>query len=246
MAILNFQDAAFERKYGNDGVSMVEVLPEAVAGMRSYKYYLKAGAKVSPERFADKAVVFIFGKGKGYVAGTDGGFKIDGLSFYAPDFMNSEYYIYAIEDLEFIMCVADMNDYDRLRAEDCRVHTPFFRTIEQCYAYDQNCKTEGTCSKSVLFGDCGRLGKLTIGVVHGSGSSDGGTIEKGHGEVHQWNYCVGDSDFILTVEDEKINQKSGDWSFVPAGLDHSLCAEEGKELYYVWVELYTGEKGIRR
>lgn len=243
MAIMNFEDAGYRKVYGSDGVACVELLPGTVEGIRNYKYYLKAGSKVSPLRYADKAVVFIFGKGTGYVAGTDGGYKIEGLSFYAPDFEHAEYYMYAIEDMEFMMCVADMNDYDFLRSGECRVHTPFFRTIEQSYRYDQNCKTAGTCSKSVLFGDFGRLGKLTIGVVHGSNSAECGTIEKGHGEVHQWNYCVGNSDFTLTVETEKVHQKAGDWSFVPAGHDHSLCAEEGKEVYYVWVELYTSEHG---
>lgn len=244
MAIMNFEDAAFEKAYGSDGTECVELLPGTVEGIQNYKYYLRAGARVTPPRYADKAVVLIFGKGRGYVAGTDGGFKIEELSFYAPDFENAEYYVYAVEDMEFIMCAADMNDYDRVRAGECRVHTPFFRTVRQCYGYDQSCKTAGTWSKSVLFGDFGRLGKLTIGVVHGGGSAEGGTIEKGHGEVHQWNYCVGNSDFTLTVEDEKVHQKAGDWSFVPAGLDHSLCAEEGKEVYYVWVELYTSEHGI--
>lgn len=244
MAILNFEDRAWIREFNEQGVAVIELFDSGVQGVKSYKYHLKEGAKVSPEQYDDKTVVFLFGKGKGYIAGTDGGFKIDGVSFYAPDFKKSQYYIYATEDLEFIMFVCDMDDYDRVRAGECRVHTPFFRTLEQCYGYDQSCKTDGTWSKSVLFGDFGRLGKITMGIVHGGGSSEGGTIEKGHGEVHQWNYCIGNADFTLTVEDESVHQKAGDWSFVTAGLDHSLCAEEGKEVFYVWVEVYTSAHGV--
>lgn len=243
MAIVNFEDAAYVRQYDKNGVAVVTLPDDGVEGVECFKYYLKAGSSVCPPRYADQAVVFLFGKGRGYVAGTDGGWPINGLCFYAPDFDKAGYYIYAIEDMEFIMFQCRMDDYDQLRAGECRVHTPFFRTIEQCYPYDQSCKTAGTWSRSVLFGDCGRLGKITMGVVHGGGSADGGTIEKGHAEVHQWNYCIGNSDFTLTVENEHIGQKSGDWSFVPAGLDHSLCADLGKEVYYVWVEVYTSIHG---
>ena len=63
-----------------------------------------------------------------------------------------------------------------------------------------------------------------------------GTTEKGHPAVEQWNYCVGDSDFELTVDEETRPHRSGEWSYVPAGLDHSLVAKPGKEVYYVWFE----------
>ncbi|NLB79311.1 MAG: hypothetical protein GX796_10885 [Clostridiaceae bacterium] len=239
-----FNDETFVRNYGENGVACVELLPGTLEGFKAYKYSLKAGGEVSPQRYSDKAVVFIFRTGKGYIAGTDGGFGIDRLCFYAPDFDKSEYVIHAVEDMDFVMCVADMNEYDFKRAGECRVHTPFFRTVDQCYNYDQSCKTPGTWSKSVLFGDCGRLGKITIGIVRGTDS--GGTIEKGHPEVHQWDFVVGDSELELNVDGEKHLQKAGDWHFIPAGYDHSLCALNGKEAYYVWVELYTSEHGVKK
>ncbi|MBC8585511.1 cupin domain-containing protein [Youxingia wuxianensis] len=236
------KDEEIVRDYDQKGVAKVELLPGSFDGpLKAYKYFLKAGSDVSMEKYADKAVVFIFGKGKGYIADTAGGFKIDDLCFYAPNFDKGDYVIHAIEDLEFVMCVSEMDDYDRFRAGECRVHLPFFRTVNQCYRYEQDCKTPGMQSRSILFGDFGRLGKITMGLCRGTNA---GTVEKAHNEVHQWNYCVGNSDFEMTVEDEKYNHKAGDWSFIPAGYDHSLVAGPGKEVYYVWVELYTSQKGV--
>ena len=68
-----------------------------------------------------------------------------------------------------------------------------------------------------------------------------GTDEKGHGLLHQWNYCLGNSDFDLTVEEETEPQKPGDWSFIYAGKDHKLLAKPRKEVFYVWVEYFTDE-----
>lgn len=45
----------------------------------------------------------------------------------------------------------------------------------------------------------------------------------------------------LKVQDnDEITCHGGDWSFIPAGLDHSMIpSAPGKELYYVWFEQYT-------
>lgn len=120
------KDADIVRNYDAAGVCSIELLPGVYDGpMRAFKYYLKPGSSVSPQQYADKAVVFIFGKGTGYICGCDGGFSIDRLCFYAPNYDKSLYTIHAVSDLEFVMCVCDMNEYDFERAAECSVHLPF-------------------------------------------------------------------------------------------------------------------------
>ena len=109
--------------------------------------------------------------------------------------------------------------------------------MSKCIKYDQDCKGPHTTSWFVLTGQ--QLGRIMVGAVRAVGE---GTAEKGHPAVEQWNYCVGDSDFELTVDGETRPHRSGEWSYVPAGLDHSLMAEPGKEVYYVWFEHFTKEK----
>lgn len=59
----------------------------------------------------------------------------------------------------------------------------------------------------------------------------------------QWNYCLGDADFKLTIGDESaVEHKAGEWSYVPAGLDHALVADSGKEVFYVWFEHFVRER----
>ena len=127
------------------------------------------------------------------------------------------------------MSPADWEDYaanhDRL---------PFFRTLSKCVKYDQDCKGPNTTSWHVLCSK--KLGHVMIGVVRAIGE---GTVEKGHPAVHQWNYCVGDSDFEMTVDGVTVPHRAGEWSFIPAGADHSLVAKPGKEVFYVWVEYYS-------
>ena len=60
----------------------------------------------------------------------------------------------------------------------------------------------------------------------------------------QWNYCLPGSDFHFTVENETVNLYEGEFSYVTAGLDHSLIADPGKTVFYIWFEHWVEEKKI--
>lgn len=225
-------------QYDENGFLKEELLPGIyTGGIRSFRCNLRAGKNYSPELYRDKIVVIFFGMGKGYLTDEVNAYHINELSFYAPKFEQVPYTIHAVENMEFIINIVDMNQWDWEVYQSSHARLPFFRTISKCSIYDQSCKGPGTASWNVLQGR--QLGRIMIGAVRADGD---GTREKGHPAVHQWNYCVGNSDFHLTVGDDTVETKAGDWSFVPAGEDHALVADEGKEAYYVWFEHFAKEK----
>ena len=222
MAIYIAQKEDLVSEYDDSGFAKKEALPGTYeGGIRNYKCFLKAGCQVEPEMYEDKLVLFFFGKGTGYITDQKGAYSIEELCFYVPEFNRTPYAVHATGDMEFMMCVVDMNQWDWKVYNASHVRLPFFRTVSKCIKYDQ------------------QLGRIMVGAVRAVGE---GTAEKGHPAVEQWNYCVGDSDFELTVDGETRPHRSGEWSYVPAGLDHSLMAEPGKEVYYVWFEHFTKEK----
>lgn len=227
------------KDYDEHGFAMSELLAGTYeGGIKNYKCFLKAGCSVSPELYSDRTVLCMFGKGTGYVSSKSGTNRITELCFYAPDFDREPYTVYAAQDMEFILSVVEMNQWDRELFEASHVHLPFFLSVSDAIKYDQDCKGPHTTSWHILSPKM--LGRIMVGVVRADGE---GTTEKGHPKVHQWNYCVGNSDFNLTVGDcPTVGHKAGDWSFIPAGPDHALVAEPGKEVYYVWYEHYTREK----
>ena len=238
MAIYIAQKEDLVSEYDDSGFAKKEALPGTYeGGIRNYKCFLKAGCQVEPEMYEDKLVLFFFGKGTGYITDQKGAYSIEELCFYVPEFNRTPYAVHATGDMEFMMCVVDMNQWDWKVYNASHVRLPFFRTVSKCIKYDQDCKGPHTTSWFVLTGQ--QLGRIMVGAVRAVGE---GTAEKGHPAVEQWNYCVGDSDFELTVDGETRPHRSGEWSYVPAGLDHSLMAEPGKEVYYVWFEHFTKEK----
>ena len=190
-----------------------------------------------PEKYADKTAVYCFTAGKGYVTTDKFARNITELAFFVPDFDNGDFTIHAVEDLEFLCLVLDMTEGDHKNYAACHTTLPIFRSFSETHEYTQDCKGPHTRSWQVLYS--GEVGRNLLGVVKAVGE---GTVEKGHPAVDQWNYGLDNADFTLTVENESVAHHAGDWSFVPAGLDHSLTAEPGKEVAYIWFERFVKER----
>ncbi|MDD4219813.1 MAG: hypothetical protein PHR10_06475 [Sphaerochaetaceae bacterium] len=219
-----------------NGYGQVEWLPGMMPIVKSYKCILQAGHTVTPERYEDKIVIFMFSHGTGYITGPKKSWNIDEISFFIPDFDNEAYTIYAATDLEYMMVLVDMLESDKAAYENTHIVLPKFKRLSEAEEYDQDCKGPNTRSWSIVHS--GTLARVLFGVVKAEGE---GTIEKRHPKVHQRNYALPGSDFTLSIEDESFEHYEGDWSFVPAGPDHSLVAKPGKTVFYVWFEIMVNE-----
>lgn len=224
--------------FDQNGFSMVALHPgQDVGDVKFCRCALKAGSKVSLPLDAANIVLLVFNGKEGYVTTADELFRITEPAIFAPDFDRTPYTIHAVEDIEFITCVFGMNQWDRDFYKDWHLRFPFFSLYSDGVQFDQDCKLPGTKSWAII--QPFQIGHISIDVVQGIG---GGTVEKGHRILHQWNYCLGNSDFELTVgEDDPIPQKPGDWSFIAAGRDHKLVAAPGKEVFYVSIEYFVDE-----
>ncbi len=241
-----FYNDSHNTVYNENGVDSFELLPGVHPEVRAFKYIMKAGSSITPELYADQSVLYLFsGKGQLVIKDENSFYDVDGVAFYAPNYEKCKYTIFALSDTEFVQVLSHMDSHDMELKPRCSLMLPFFRTEEQCEMYDQDCKSPGTISRTVLYGKFDRLGRLTCGICECD--CGGGTVEKGHPAVHQWNYALHDANYNMTVGSgdtmQKFSRKAGDWDFVPAGPDHSLTCLPGQKLHYVWVELNVNKRG---
>jgi len=232
IAYVKNDDLVFDFK---DGFAQTEMLAGIYLGVHSYRCVLKAGHTVTPKTYSRSHQVLCFTNGEGYITTPKKAYNITELSFFIAN-LDEEFSIHAVTDIVFTKFVVDLTDHDMEVYEEGHVVLPFFRPASKGIEYYQSCKSEKTRSWSILVG--GQLNRLLFGVVR---SLEGGTIEKGHPPVAQWNVILDDSDLTMTIGDESVDQKSGDFSFAPAGPDHSLVAKPGKHLNYIWFEHYVQE-----
>lgn len=224
--------------FNNDGLSFREVLQGTHPLVRVYRCTLQAGHTTVPELVKNRMLFYCFIQGKGYIACRDRAYNVEEPCFFIPDFANQNYLIRAAAatDLEYVVFDVDMLQSDRIFFEDTHYLTPWFKTLSACEAYDQTCKGPNTLSYMVLNGRI--MGRILCGVCFSEG---GGTKEKGHPAVDQWNVTLPGADFTLYVENEEVHHGPLEVSYVKAGLDHGLVAEPGKKVAYIWFEHFVEE-----
>lgn len=182
--------------------------------------------------------VYCFTEGKGTVKTEEKTFLINELCFLVPD-PAKPFTISAEATLEYTRFQVTMLDSDLREWNETHCVLPWFKTLPQCEPYWQSCKSENVQSWYVI---CRKLLPRTImGVCRAQGTGREGTIESGHPNVAQWNVMLPEAEIELTVGEETIGHKYGDFSYVPAGAPHSLISLPGKANGYIWFEHFVRE-----
>lgn len=240
IAYVKGEDIKLEWK---DGFGQAEMLAGTYdGGVRAFRCKLKAGCTVNPEMIPDTLQIFCLTDGKGAVITPERAFCIDEVSFYVAD-PDSVFAFHAATDMTYTMFVVEQKQGDKERFAAFHMKLPFFKGLSQCTEYCQDCKSASSRSYSVI--PTKRLCRVLMGVgeAFAEGSTEPeGCFEKGHPAVAQWNVVFGETDMLLTVDGESVDHKGGDFSYVPAGLDHSLQCKPGKQIHYIWFEHYVQER----
>ncbi len=239
IAHVNKEEIVLEFK---NGFAQTEMLAGSYkGGVHAFRCALKAGHTVKPEICPRTLQILCLTDGKGAIITPDRAYAVNEVSFYVAD-PASVFSIHAATDMVYTMFAVEQTVHDLERYEAFHLAVPFFCPLSDCVEYCQSCKTANTRSWSVI--PTKRLCRVLMGVAEANGQREGtveGTSEVGHPAVAQWNVPYGDTEMTLTVDGESIDQKAGDFSYVPAGLDHSLLTRPGKNLHYVWFEHYVQE-----
>ena len=234
------EDIKLEMK---DGFGQAELLAGTYdGGVHAFRCHLNAGCCVSPEILPDTLQIFCLTEGKGAIITPERAYSINEVSFYVAD-PYSTFTFHAATNMVYTMFIVEQKPGDLERFHAFHMKLPCFKGLSECVEYCQDCKSASSRSYSVI--PTKRLCRVLMGV--GEASAEHSTVpegcfEKGHPAVAQWNVPFGNTDMLLTVNGESVDHKNGDFSYVPAGLDHSLQCKPGKQIHYIWFEHYVLEK----
>jgi len=232
------QDIELEFK---DGFAETQILKDVYPDVKVYRGEVKAGNTAAPETYARAHQIIAFTDGKGYVTTPKKAFNITELSFFIAE-PGQPFEIHAASDSDLIYTkfIVRLTDHDIEVYNDFHIVLPYFLPISQAQEYYQACKTPGTRNWTVLATK--RLNRCLMGVVEAP--NGGGTFEKGHPAVAQFNVILDKADMKFAVQGKgEVEQHPGDVSYVLAGLDHQLYADPGKCTHYIWFEHYVQEIG---
>ena len=157
---------------------------------------------MQPEKYADMTAGTAFPQPARAITTDKFARNITELAFFVPDFDNGDFTIHAVEDLEFLCLVLDMTEGDHKNYAACHTTLRIFRSFSETHEYTQDCGAP----HPQLAGAVLRRGRpQSAGVV----ASWGGTVEKGHPAVDQWNYGLDNADLLICGKNES-NASAGD------------------------------------
>jgi len=227
------------RREFHGGLSRVPVLVGEYSQAAFEKCALRPGASWAPRLYPaeEKAQIFLFSRGAGYVTTPRKAFEIREVCVFVPEFDTEPFELHACADspadLEFLRIEALMSEYDRVCMRESRMTLPRFRGLSECWTYRENFTGAGIKQHMLL--EHRNLGRLSMGANLGVGPTCIG--EHVHNELEQWYYVLPDAGFTYKAEGEEIRLGGGDLSYTRHGSRHGSSVAEGEKCDYVWFEL---------
>ena len=124
------------------------------------------------------------------------------LAFMYLILIRDTYEIRAEEEMEFVINVIEFNQVGLGRISRLAHWTSVFQAAQPMRAICPGLQGTQYRSQNGAVSPNG-FGRVLMGTTRADGE---GTVEKGHPAVHQWNYCVGNSDFTMSVGYKRSEQ----------------------------------------
>lgn len=215
------------------GLSSAEPLLDCYPGVVLKVCRLQAGSELVPEIHAKKTQLFFFTRGSGYIARPAVAHNITEEAIFAPLFDKEKFSIRAGTDMEFVEILADLSDEDLHTMHHMRMTLPHFRLHSECERYEEDFKGPGVISRAIIHHRL--LGRCSMGSVHAAGPNFTG--EHSHEDLEQFFFGLGGTRFTFNADGESVVVGEGDFTHIPKKAKHSMRAEKGAVMYYVWFEI---------
>jgi quercetin dioxygenase-like cupin family protein len=215
------------------GLSSAEALHGSYPGVVMKACRLQAGSEYVPEVYAKKTQIFFVTSGSGYIARPATAHNITEEAVFVPLFDSERFAIRAGGDMEFVEILADLTAEDLKTMHHMRMTLPHFRLHSACERYEEDFKGPGMVSRAIL--QHRLLGRCSMGSVYAAGPNLTG--EHSHEDLEQFFFGLGDTRFTFGADGESVVVEGGDFTHIPKKAKHSMRAEKGALLSYVWFEI---------
>ncbi|MBE3064568.1 MAG: cupin domain-containing protein [Spirochaetes bacterium] len=231
LTVARKKDLAF--KSNGKGFSFAEALHGCYEEVVMRSCRLQAGSEYMPDLYGEKTQIFFFTKGSGYVTRPATAHNITEEAVFVPLFDKEKFSIRAGEDLEFVEILVKLTTGDIDKMNKMRMTLPHFRLHHACDRYEEDFKGAGMISRSIIHH--GLLGRSSMGSVYAVGPNLNG--EHSHEDLEQYFFGLDKARFTFNADGESVVVEEGDFTHIPKKARHSMKAEKGALMSYVWYEI---------
>ncbi len=115
----------------------------------------------------------------------------------------------------------------------------YFANFDDCEAYTEKIKSPNTVSRTVLPKD--HVPRVAMGTVETIGPDEVGAHR--HPMLDQLFLGLAGNDVIVHADDKSVHFPEFSILHIPIGSNHWVTVDEGKKMYYQWMDFFLTKKG---
>jgi hypothetical protein len=222
------------------GIARILVLPGEIIGIKTFYAELHGGIanKCLPDENEQR--VLLFANGTGSIQQDDVNFDIEGLSLFVPDNQREFLITGGKKHLSYLEIVLNLAGEDHRWMGEREDKFPYFIRYPECRQYVDDTKSGKTVSRIILPEDI--VPRLCIGSVQTSGPDE--VAAHTHPMLEQLFFGLAGNDVVVKADSAEAGFMDKDLLHIPLGSSHGVKVEAGKELHYVWIDIFHSLEDI--
>lgn len=146
------------------------------------------------------------------------------------------------DTLHFLKISSKLTEQDKLDLKEFpkeNTQQIYFKKFIDCEAYTEPIKSPNTVSRTIFPNKY--IPRIAMGTVQAPGPDKVDPHE--HGMLEQLFLGLADNNITVYADDAKTNLPEYSLLHIPLGSSHSVKVDQGKEMYYVWMDFFRDKKG---
>ncbi len=219
------------------GIARKLILPGEINSIKTFCTELRGGIanKYLPEE--GQLRVFIFTNGSGNIMQNDLNFPVQELALFIPDIGQEFNVASGKKNLSYLEIVMQLTAVDLQSLVKQKGLFPYYVSYADCRKYDETIKSEKTVSRIILSEDI--VPRLCIGSVQTSGPDQ--VAAHTHSMLEQLFLGLSGNDVVVMADSTETRFLENDLLHIPLGSRHGVRVEPGKDLHYIWIDLFHSQ-----
>jgi hypothetical protein len=222
------------------GIARKLILPGEIDSVKTFYAELlgEVSNKYLPEK--KKLRILLFTSGSGNVMQDGLNFAIDELALFVPDIHREFLITSGNKSLSYLEIVLHLTSEDMQSLDGQKGLFPYYIRYSECRQYDENIKSAKTVNRTILSEDI--VPRLCIGSVQTSGPDQ--VDPHVHPMLEQLFFGLSGNDVVVSADSAEARFLGKDLLHIPLGSRHGVKVEAGKELHYIWIDLFHSQEGM--
>ncbi len=227
----------------NTTVYSKKILENEIGGISVTQFSITGDEVINEIQDENFRNIYLFVKGKGKARVGKRSFDIVPETVLAQNSINNLWINAADKDTLHLLRISskltEQDKIDLLSFPKENTEEVYYRKFTDCQAYTEPIKSPNTVSRTIFPNKY--IPRIAMGTVQAPGPDKVDPHE--HGMLEQLFLGLADNHVTVFADDAQVELPAYSLLHIPLGSSHSVKVDQGKNMYYVWMDFFLDKKG---